>query len=431
MPRSVLLALCLLVAGPFPAPAQGTADWRAVFEARKTTYENLEQQARNEVRFEAEAAASRFLIALRELQAAMDRKGELEKNIVLLDEIKSFEFSQTLSGPTVLAAVPELRPAAEAMEKDIQGARRRAVENLAKSTPTYLKTLQDMEAASTRAGQTALAEAVRAERVRVEEEARKQQEVLAAAAPGESAASPDPGGAAPTTPRTLPAFSRMLPALDAKILLYLSFDADWGAGDIPDHSGHGIACRQVKVGFVPRGKRGACASLSNSAYLEIPDHPSFQNQEYFSFSFWFRSREPRSSLLMAGFDPEEGGEPSFAITLRGEGRLAFFIGEQRADSSRDKLHNNTWHHVVAVRSPQELALYLDGEFAGKRTTKEPLPRTLPKLYFGHLVYSRYYDSSLGTYRYSTHRLAGELDEVVFFNAPLTAQDVKTIYQSQR
>ena len=427
----------VLAQKPLPKPGAtgpgtgSTADGRATFTALKAAFAKVEEQAREETRSGREAAAHSFLSFMQDLLKSDTVQGDLEKTVTLSDEIKSFEFSHALSGATVLTILPELKAPAAELEKGKALANKNGALTYGKSAPAYLKRLLEFETAALRKGDAELAADVRTERQRVESDWKTAQESLnpssgeTVGTNGES--SPKPATAAKAV---LPAFTRMLKPLESKVLFYLSFDQDWGKGPLVETSGLGIPCSHTNVVYNARGKRGGAADMSNKAEIILPRTPAFQKQEALSFSFWFRTREARSSLVMTRFDPEETEEPPFAITLRQDGRLAMIMQETRANSSRDQLNNNNWHHVVAVKTATDMTLYLDGEFAGKAPSKVS-HADVPTLYLGYEITTRIYHSSTGEYEYNQHRLNGTIDEFVIFNTALTAQDVKTIFQSQK
>ena len=443
-PRHLLpLLAALLIPGlvpaqkPQPKPggtggaAAAPADARAAFTALKASFARVEDQAKEEARSGREAAEHTFLAFMQDLLKSDKVQGDLEKTVTLADEIKSFEFSHALSGPTVLAILPELKAPAAELDKGKAMARKNGALTYGKSAPAYLKRLLDVETAALRKGEAELAADARAERQRVEADWKTAQEALGAA-PGDTlGAGGDPTPKpTPATKAVLPAFTRMLKPLESKILFYLSFDQDWGKGPLVETSGLGIPCSHTNVVYNARGKRGGAADMNNKAEIILPRNPAFQKQEALSFSFWFRTREARSSLIMTRFDPEETEDPPFAITLRQNGRLSMIMQDSRANSSRDQLNNNNWHHVVAVKTATDMTLYLDGEFAGKGAAKVS-HADVPTLYLGYEVTTRTYHSSSGEYEYSQHRLNGTIDEFVIFNTALTPQDVKTIFQSQK
>jgi hypothetical protein len=139
--------------------------------------------------------------------------------------------------------------------------------------------------------------------------------------------------------------------------------------------------------------------LFNSRDLAQPNSPAISGY------FYSRPGTPSAASAQPGDHLGIGGVESSP-----RDKLFFYDG-QTLVSGRTPLALGAWHHVVLVRSGDDVKVYLDGEVANPE-----IQAKAPKSFNSREIV-------LGTRADGFAPFMGRLDEVAFFDAPLTPEQV--------
>lgn len=141
-------------------------------------------------------------------------------------------------------------------------------------------------------------------------------------------------------------------------------------------------------------------------------------------SFWVR-RPPkdgsREILWSAGDDPSD---ISMQASLEADGRVAFFMENGRYDvlmTSRRRIDDDRWHHLVVTWSPSAVDLYLDDT----RVARDADGRSLQQ---GVLSELRFGCGPMGS---ANAAFEGLLDEIAIWDRPLDAVEVQHQFHSAK
>ncbi len=138
----------------------------------------------------------------------------------------------------------------------------------------------------------------------------------------------------------------------------------------------------------------------------------------YSVGMWFRVDGGSAERDLLGIYADE---LTFGILLevRSDGVLRYL---HRPDSGADiNIYTDTayddgsWHHIAAVKSSDEMVLYMDGEIVGSAANSTVLPDPMNRLVMGVLDHGR-----------NLRFFPGPIDEVFVYNHPLSAQDVQAV-----
>lgn len=212
-------------------------------------------------------------------------------------------------------------------------------------------------------------------------------------------------------------------ALQDSLLLYLSFDKDEGS-QVTDASGKGNHGKVQGATYTSSGKIGGAYEFDGvDDYINIPFTSGVDNNS--TLSAWFNGvtglsadsaiiaveRDAGNYFINLGVNGVSGGKISFCIKT--------FDGSTAGEyDSRYNYNLDVWHHVVGLRDTNSdtISLYVDGVFDG--STADPTSvQAYSQAKIGHVSPHSY--------------IKGSIDEVMIFNRALSADEVKTLYNSQK
>jgi len=436
---ALLTTLCTTQAQE-PSPSERIAEWKTRFEQNDVQFKEARQQERD-------AGAAAYARALEELERRA--LGEID-----FDRLVAARTEKTLVDWGKGAVPSHTPPSSEVASmrgvyaQTIQKSDVDYVQKLQALTGPYIRTLTQFEAHLTRSGDIDGAMLARAERVRVET---LMSEITASRSESSGAQPVSPvqgqgvGGnntsepefaPAPTPlpdvvrPVSTPSFALLLQHTMPKMRFFLNFDDPLPPSQrkFKDLAGYQIEVSAESVEFLARAKKNGGAIFNEAAQVTIHPSQALDKLNDFSVSFWFKTQSARGTFLepvartySSEIDGTSYAPPAFSIALDSEGSVRFAVGRDVV-RSRAKLNNNIWHHVLAVRGEREMSLYVDGESAGSQVYARAHPPASSRWVIGGQGYT--------IYGYSA-KLRAQFDELVVFAATLSAQDAKSIYQSQR
>jgi lysophospholipase L1-like esterase len=170
-----------------------------------------------------------------------------------------------------------------------------------------------------------------------------------------------------------------------------------------------------------------------NAYVQIPDSPAFHPTN-FTIEFWVRF----TSLDSAGSGGSPAGDQYIVFkqnsrnssfegfdlskTRSGNDVFRFLVSSSSGQSveihSATAISAGTWYHVAAVRSPNMISLYVNGQIENQATVSFGQDYGTLPLYFGTSGQS-FWD----------HKLKANLDEVSLYSRPLSSSEITAIYSA--
>ncbi|MFE9257989.1 DNRLRE domain-containing protein [Streptomyces sp. NPDC006879] len=147
----------------------------------------------------------------------------------------------------------------------------------------------------------------------------------------------------------------------------------------------------------------------------------------YTLETWFKTNTTRGGKLIGFGNNTDRNSSQYdkQIYMTNSGRLVFGVydGSTRTISTGfwDSYNDNKWHHVVATQSPSGMALYVDGELEGTRSTGT------------HEQFAGYWHvggDNLSSWpsRPTSNFFAGQIDETAVYPTALSAAKVKKHYQ---
>jgi len=143
------------------------------------------------------------------------------------------------------------------------------------------------------------------------------------------------------------------------------------------------------------------------AAYDTPGNTPFPHQQYVIFKQNSRSGDFEGFLLTK--DEGLGGHYFFWEVTSAAGELV-------AINSVTRVFLGVWYHVAAVRGPDYIQLYQDGQLEAQASVSFPQDYGNNPLYFGTSGQS-YYD----------RKLHGDLDEVSLYDRALSAEEIAALY----
>ncbi len=227
------------------------------------------------------------------------------------------------------------------------------------------------------------------------------------------------------------------------LVVHWSFDKDYGVR-IVDESGNGIHGQAVNVSYEQGAVGHAVVFNSRFDRIYIPDSAStpptqISNLRAGSISLWFKYKNVGGNIppvLYFGENDSSKKHNSLIIEIGHNGsdpgnrRLYFTIINQRfCFDSGFNLNENQWYHFVAVVSENGNTGYLNGQEMTRRhynlgsdSTYSDFFADVPVRKLLSIGYGRYgQEAKFFTYR-------GSIDDIRIYDRPLTAAEVKTLWQ---
>ena len=179
-----------------------------------------------------------------------------------------------------------------------------------------------------------------------------------------------------------------------------------------------------------------------NAYVEIPDAPDL-HPAYFTIEAWVRcdaldtptnnSSYPGQQYLIfhqnaeyyafEGFDLAKDREPRGTLATTNDTwcfEQTSVDGDNVYVESVTRVQTNVWYHLAGVRGSNYIQLYVNGKLEAQTSINFPSGWGGEPLYFG----------TTGDY-YWDHKFGGALDEVGFYNRPLSSNEIAAIYAAGR
>jgi hypothetical protein len=207
---------------------------------------------------------------------------------------------------------------------------------------------------------------------------------------------------------------------------YWAFDEGYGttANDRGPNA-NALTLSTATSAWTNNGKINKAWDGNGTRYLSRTNDNDFDvGTDDFSFSFWFKSDNIGGSGTQYIINRAIFTE-GFAIYGISTGNIVFGVdddisfGPDASVTSTKMLYDQTWHHIVAVKTgTSKLDLYVDGRLESSTTSSIPTGTLSNDLTF-------YLGDRDGTD--NGDELIGDLDEVKFYRLALTADQVKVEY----
>ncbi len=144
-------------------------------------------------------------------------------------------------------------------------------------------------------------------------------------------------------------------------------------GSWKDEVSGGVGTPSGGAGFATGGKVGTHAGLFNTGTGQVVLVSSPIGATPFTIGCWMWSAMTNPGALLSSYSGP--GAPYVKLELNSDGagetalgHVAFVIGNgsetRRVVSTRSGLNDGQWHHLMAVRNANQIALYVDGDCVG-------------------------------------------------------------------
>jgi hypothetical protein len=207
------------------------------------------------------------------------------------------------------------------------------------------------------------------------------------------------------------------------VVLHYSFDRDDG-GIVPDKSGNGNSGRMHDAKWVENGKvGGGCSFTGGNDAIIAKASRSLDVGGSFTLCAFFNTTSTSSQQPIIEWHSGTHIGTHMWINVRSWGTGANIVGPQGTGpiGTRPSYAANTWHHLAVSYDEKtgDARTYFDGVPEANKNVGALSPRTAVDLYIGHRPQGR------------KTSFSGTLDEVMIFNRPLSEQEIKKLYDSQR
>ncbi len=202
------------------------------------------------------------------------------------------------------------------------------------------------------------------------------------------------------------------------LVLYYSFDKDDG-DRVADASGNGHDGIVKGAKWTPTGIAGGAYSFGGSDYISIGYQPAGTQ---LTLSAWIKTSSPEGSYFFGTHYTETS---LWLLTVEGSGgfpkqcaRIAYNTGSGGESLfGTSNVQDGQWHHVAATIDSSGAKLYVDGVLENQNSVPG-------RWTGGNAAIGRSLTGYPGYY-------SGLADEVMIFNRPLSASEIKQIYDTQK
>ena len=152
-------------------------------------------------------------------------------------------------------------------------------------------------------------------------------------------------------------------------------------------------------------------------YLDCANDSSLQGESDKTYALWVKT-EDAGMYLMA---KRTGSTGALNIFVDSNGKVKAYIGNTGADISSTAIHDGLWHHIAVVydNSADDVFYYLDGVADGSDTSFTGTWNDTKKLHIG--------TRGSGD---AAHHIVGNISDAVVYEAALSANEIKTIYNGR-
>jgi arabinan endo-1,5-alpha-L-arabinosidase len=222
--------------------------------------------------------------------------------------------------------------------------------------------------------------------------------------------------------------------LKSNLVFYFNFDSPPTDGKIPDLSGQGNNGEAVNVLWIADGHRGGAISLSpNDSHIRVPNNDSLNPPEFTACAWIKTSRADHywrrifdKGLFHNGFDLTMAGDwTKWKPPSKFRGTVEFETLKTPETASKRSLADGQWHQIVATYDENDKRLFVDGQLESKRHRPNVTLRNDFDLVIGGFTDP---DPTNDDPHASFN---GSLDDVMMFNRALSADEVQTLYNTQK
>ena len=376
----------------------------------KTTLAKLEAEAAEEHKEALEQLKTQYHARLKTMREEFTTAGELEMVLAVAAELERFQDGRTLPAPSE-DGTGEIARIATAARAAVQKLEAKRDKKLAAIYKRYIAKLDQVKRQLVIDGKID-------EALKIHEESARVNFILTEM---ETKLSNPPDEDPSEVPEGTPATGRFGNSTAPKegLVAYdpLNSDAKYVSG----HDYHGTV-----HGAIPtsdrRNNEGHAFSFSHDEdRIDISNVPV---QQSFSMSAWFRTSAARRSQSIVCFDGSYILHVGGADTLRADTKAGSSSGGAwtGGPESEKKVNDGRWHHVVWSRDEDgRQELYLDSVLIASGNYRSG---TIPPAPWGG--YIGLGKKNTGQF---TWQMKGAIDDVLIYDRPLSAKEVRTLYQT--
>lgn len=218
-------------------------------------------------------------------------------------------------------------------------------------------------------------------------------------------ASPSEIDAPPPPPPDGPAARTIPPGA----VLWLQMDDDPANGALDSAGTHAVTCTAACPSLVA-GRFGSAYRFAGAHRLETPDAPELRPGAAFTAAAWVKLDALPSDIYgTAVCKVIDAGEASFCLSIRPNGKPTYYTAGDNTAEGAGTVMVGAWHHLAMTWDGATKRGYLDGALyvmepiAAINATAQPFV--------------------VGAFQLDAFRVAGAIDDVVFYNRVLTAGEI--------
>lgn len=210
-------------------------------------------------------------------------------------------------------------------------------------------------------------------------------------------------------------------ALPAGLVLYYSFDSDEG-GRAADTSGGGNDGKVQGARDTSEGKVFGAMNFSGDGDAVIVGNPACLRLQDFTIMAWIRRGDTDKVSTTTEYGEIFGyGHGGYVMGIHQEGYIYLSQADVHIGSTSPfQIHDKDFHHIAVTKQGTKFAFYLDGAAYPADDYQTD----------GDFVFDT--DAAVGARADDLHKcFIGLIDEVAVFKRPLSADEVKAIYEAQK
>jgi len=209
---------------------------------------------------------------------------------------------------------------------------------------------------------------------------------------------------------------------------YRMDECEWNGmpGEVVDYTGNGhdgTAFGDATVILDGKLCRAGEFNLTANNDYVILDHNLINGAADFTYCGWYKTTNTGTQALISGANSTSTAANGWLLWQTNGTTLYTYINNVRRRYDLPySIADNNWHFVVWLREGDSEKLYLDGSLVDSNT----VTTDLIKVDAGGLILGQEQDTVGGGFD-SNQNYEGQIDEVIFYDLPLTSDDIVEIY----
>jgi MSHA biogenesis protein MshQ len=209
---------------------------------------------------------------------------------------------------------------------------------------------------------------------------------------------------------------------------YRMDECEWNGtpGEVIDYTGNGhdgTAFGSATVVLNGKLCRGGEFNLATNDDYVVLDNNLINGANDFTYCGWYKTVNTGTQALISGANSTSTAANGWLLWQTNDTRLYTYIdNSSRRYDLPYSIADGNWHFIVWTRENDTEKLYLDGSIVDSHTVTTDSINVEP----GGLILGQEQDAVGGGFD-SGQNYEGQIDEVMFYDLPLNADDILTIY----